>query len=93
MLESNANTDAHPEDSRQMDAPRTPNAPAARTPRVTPLQDGPLLIEGPVEIVMQDGTVQRSDRPTVAFCTCRRSLRFPFCDTSHRRHARLGGHF
>ncbi|ONK13853.1 CDGSH iron-sulfur domain-containing protein [Streptomyces sp. MP131-18] len=46
---------------------------------------GPLLIEGPVEFVAEDGTVIRSDRPVVALCTCRRSRRFPFCDTSHRR--------
>ncbi|WP_328666017.1 CDGSH iron-sulfur domain-containing protein [Streptomyces sp. NBC_00322] len=93
MLESNANTNAHPDDSRRRDAPKTANASAPRAPRVTPLKDGPLLMEGPVEIVMPDGTVQLSERPTVAFCTCRRSLRFPFCDTSHRRHVRLGGRF
>ncbi|MFE7775203.1 CDGSH iron-sulfur domain-containing protein [Streptomyces sp. NPDC057445] len=62
----------------------------ARVPRVTPLQDGPLLMEGPIEIVMPDGSVQLCERPTVALCTCRRSQRFPFCDTSHRSRVRLG---
>ncbi|MFI8367800.1 CDGSH iron-sulfur domain-containing protein [Streptomyces sp. NPDC085466] len=64
--------------------------PAVRDPavRVTPLAEGPLLIEGPVEVVMADGTVRRSERPVVALCRCRRSLRDPFCDTSHRRRAR-----
>ncbi|MFI8418888.1 CDGSH iron-sulfur domain-containing protein [Streptomyces sp. NPDC085479] len=64
--------------------------PAGRDPavRVTPLAEGPLLIEGPVEVVMADGTVRRSERPVVALCRCRRSLRDPFCDTSHRRRAR-----
>ncbi|MGW6918973.1 CDGSH iron-sulfur domain-containing protein, partial [Kitasatospora sp. NPDC054939] len=47
--------------------------------------EGPLLVEGPVEIVLPDGTVRRSDRPVVALCLCRRSRRYPFCDTSHRR--------
>ncbi|MGE7438831.1 CDGSH iron-sulfur domain-containing protein [Kitasatospora sp. NPDC001175] len=28
----------------------------------------------------------RCDRPVVALCACRRSRRYPFCDTSHRRH-------
>ncbi|MGW4895963.1 CDGSH iron-sulfur domain-containing protein [Kitasatospora sp. NPDC004240] len=51
--------------------------------RITP--DGPLLVEGPVEITLPDGTVRRSDRPVVALCLCRRSRRYPFCDTSHRR--------
>ncbi|ARZ66502.1 hypothetical protein SMD11_0836 [Streptomyces albireticuli] len=46
---------------------------------------GPMLIEGPVEFVREDGGIVRSDRPVVALCTCRRSRRYPFCDTSHRR--------
>ncbi|MFF4528624.1 CDGSH iron-sulfur domain-containing protein [Streptomyces sp. NPDC001407] len=45
---------------------------------------GPFLIEGPVEVVLEDGTVVRSDRPVVALCACRRSRIFPWCDTSHR---------
>ncbi|WP_433338918.1 CDGSH iron-sulfur domain-containing protein [Spirillospora sp. CA-294931] len=49
---------------------------------------GPLLVEGPVEIVMPDGTRVVSDRFLVALCVCRRSRRQPFCDTSHRRKAR-----
>jgi CDGSH-type Zn-finger protein len=48
---------------------------------------GPVLVEGPVEIVLPDGTVARSDRFTVAICACRRSRRYPWCDTSHRRRA------
>ncbi|WP_129844059.1 CDGSH iron-sulfur domain-containing protein [Streptomyces sp. RFCAC02] len=51
---------------------------------------GPVLVEGPVEYVGEDGTVTRSDRPVVALCTCRRSKLFPFCDTSHRRRSRNG---
>ncbi|MFJ6632331.1 CDGSH iron-sulfur domain-containing protein [Streptomyces sp. NPDC091376] len=50
--------------------------------------DGPLLVEGPVDIVMEDGTTVTSDRFCVALCTCRRSRRFPWCDTSHRRRVR-----
>ncbi|WP_406384994.1 CDGSH iron-sulfur domain-containing protein [Streptomyces sp. NBC_01618] len=45
---------------------------------------GPVLVEGPVEVVQEDGTIARSDRPVVALCTCRRSRIFPWCDTSHR---------
>ncbi|MFB7375001.1 CDGSH iron-sulfur domain-containing protein [Streptomyces sp. NPDC056222] len=45
---------------------------------------GPVLVEGPVEIVLEDGTVARSDRFMVAVCTCRRSRTYPWCDTSHR---------
>ncbi|MFF4104468.1 CDGSH iron-sulfur domain-containing protein [Streptomyces sp. NPDC001903] len=49
---------------------------------------GPVLVEGPVEIVLDDGTVARSDRFMVAVCTCRRSRTYPWCDTSHRRRER-----
>ena len=56
--------------------------------RVTPLPEGPVLVEGPVEVELPDGTVVRSDRPVVALCTCRRSRMLPWCDTSHRRRVR-----
>lgn len=56
--------------------------------RVTPVPGGPLLVEGPVEVEMPDGTLVRSDRPVVALCTCKRSRRQPFCDTSHRTRSR-----
>jgi CDGSH-type Zn-finger protein len=50
--------------------------------------EGPLLVSGPVEVVLPDGRRVRSDRPVSALCTCRRSRRQPFCDTSHRRKVR-----
>ncbi|WP_244291142.1 CDGSH iron-sulfur domain-containing protein [Streptomyces subrutilus] len=55
---------------------------AARRVAVDP--EGPVLVEGPVEVVLDDGTVARSDRFMVALCTCRRSRAYPWCDTSHR---------
>lgn len=57
-------------------------APRAREIIVT--ADGPLLVSGPVEIVMPDGRRVKSDRPVTALCVCKRSRRQPFCDTSHR---------
>ncbi len=50
-----------------------------------------MLIDGPVEVILGDGTAVNSERPVVAICTCRRSKRFPFCDTSHRERARPEG--
>ncbi|WSR66471.1 CDGSH iron-sulfur domain-containing protein [Streptomyces sp. NBC_01198] len=50
--------------------------------------EGPTLVEGPVEVVGEDGTVAYSDRFVVALCTCRRTRTAPWCDTSHRRHRR-----
>lgn len=53
--------------------------------RIEVVPGGPVLIEGPVEAERPDGggTV-RSDRVVVALCTCHRSERLPWCDTSHR---------
>ncbi|NUR03731.1 MAG: CDGSH iron-sulfur domain-containing protein [Streptomyces sp.] len=59
-----------------------------RPRRVRVQRDGPLLIEGPVEVVDENGEVTLSRRFTVAVCTCRRSRTFPWCDTSHRRRGR-----
>uniref|UniRef100_A0AAU2W001 CDGSH iron-sulfur domain-containing protein n=1 Tax=Streptomyces sp. NBC_00008 TaxID=2903610 RepID=A0AAU2W001_9ACTN len=64
---------------------------ADRARRVTIVRDGPILIEGPVEIVREDGTIATSDRFVVALCTCRRSRAFPWCDTSHRRRRKHPG--
>nr|WP_086730516.1 CDGSH iron-sulfur domain-containing protein [Streptomyces carpinensis] len=48
---------------------------------------GPILVDGPVEVELEDGTKVFSDRFRVALCTCRRSRRYPWCDTSHRERA------
>ncbi|OSC74401.1 (Fe-S) protein [Streptomyces sp. BF-3] len=53
-------------------------------------REGPILVEGPVEVVGDDGTTTRSDRFVVAICTCRRSRAYPWCDTSHRRRKPAG---
>lgn len=56
-----------------------------RPRRVVVDPGGPVLVEGPVEVELPDGTTARSDRFLVAVCTCRRSRSYPWCDTSHRR--------
>jgi CDGSH-type Zn-finger protein len=62
----------------------------AEARRVLVTDEGPVLVSGPVEIELPDGSVVRSDRAVTALCTCRRSRRRPFCDTSHRRKVRAG---
>ncbi|ORA18045.1 CDGSH iron-sulfur domain-containing protein [Mycobacterium arosiense] len=57
--------------------------------RVQVVPNGPVLVSGPVRIEMPNGEVVESDRFMVAICTCRRSDRYPLCDTSHRRCRRL----
>lgn len=49
---------------------------------------GPVLVEGPVEVQLPDGSTAVSDRFLVAICACRRSRTYPWCDTSHRRRGR-----
>ena len=56
--------------------------------RVIVTDDGPVLVHGPIEVVLTDGRRVTSDRAVTAVCTCRRSRRYPFCDTSHRRRVR-----
>ncbi|MFI6290398.1 CDGSH iron-sulfur domain-containing protein [Nonomuraea sp. NPDC050790] len=66
-----------------------PTEPATRRDtRVTMVPGGPMLVEGPVEVVLEDGSTVRSERFLVALCACRRSRRLPFCDASHRRRRR-----
>jgi CDGSH-type Zn-finger protein len=48
------------------------------------VESGPVLVQGPVHIVMPDGSTVDSDRFMVAICACRRSKTYPLCDTSHR---------
>ncbi|WNM33075.1 CDGSH iron-sulfur domain-containing protein [Streptomyces sp. Li-HN-5-11] len=67
--------------------PNVPSDKARSGPprRVVMRRQGPILVDGPVEVELEDGTVVRSDRFRVALCTCRRSRRYPWCDTSHRK--------
>lgn len=61
-----------------------PNKPPEAPCRIRLERRGPLLVDGPVEVELEDGTTVTSDRFRVALCTCRRSRRYPWCDTSHR---------
>ena len=52
--------------------------------RITPYEDGPLLVRGPFELVDQDGNTIEVRRKTVALCRCGRSQIKPFCDGTHK---------
>jgi CDGSH iron-sulfur domain-containing protein 3 len=65
---------------------------ALRTPRmadvkITVKPNGPLFIEGPLDIVGPDGQpiVPDPAKKAVALCRCGRSARKPFCDGAHNR--------
>jgi CDGSH-type Zn-finger protein len=53
--------------------------------RVVVVAGGPVLVEGPVDIECDGEPPLHVDRFLVALCACRRSRRYPLCDTSHRR--------
>ncbi|MDQ1021864.1 CDGSH iron-sulfur domain-containing protein [Streptomyces afghaniensis] len=78
----NSPSDRPTSDRPTSDRPTFDRCAASR--RVTVQRKGPLLMEGPVEVELEDGSVVTSDRFRVALCTCRRSRRYPWCDTSHR---------
>jgi CDGSH-type Zn-finger protein len=47
-------------------------------------ENGPLLINGSVEIFDHEGRIIRVDGDNVALCRCGSSSRKPFCDGTHR---------
>lgn len=53
--------------------------------RIVFTEDGPALVDGPVDLVTAAGEVVHADRFLVAICLCKRSRSYPLCDTSHRR--------
>ena len=52
---------------------------------------GPILVDGPVEVELPDGTTARSDRFVVAVCAGPRRPRDPVGGTSHRKDLRDDG--
>jgi CDGSH-type Zn-finger protein len=54
--------------------------------RIRVRDNGPLLVEGPVEIVDAEGKTFTiaSDKPAIALCRCGMSSNKPFCDGTHK---------
>ena len=59
---------------------------------ITPKSNGPLIIEGPVRIVTQDGReltppLRKDGKPAevIVLCRCGASATKPFCDGTHKR--------
>lgn len=50
-------------------------------------KDGPIVVEGPIEIVDSNGNpiAIPEGKPDVALCRCGHSANKPFCDGSHCR--------
>ena len=45
---------------------------------------GPTLVRGAEAVVDADGTRHLVTRPVVALCTCEKSARMPWCDSTHK---------
>jgi len=52
---------------------------------ITPSDNGPYLVRGPVQIVDPDGGEFKVERGTVALCRCGASETKPFCDGTHSK--------
>ena len=53
---------------------------------ITPTDDGPYMLAGPVSVVDADGTVyDLSEQTTIFLCRCGNSQTKPFCDGTHER--------
>jgi len=50
---------------------------------ITPLDDGPYLVKGPVKITDASGNEFQIEGKTVALCRCGNSSTRPFCDGTH----------
>ena len=48
------------------------------------LDNGPLMVYGPLSVKHSDGKEEQKERNT-AFCRCGKSDNKPFCDGSHRK--------
>ncbi|AUN41472.1 CDGSH iron-sulfur domain-containing protein [Tsukamurella tyrosinosolvens] len=67
-----------------------PRTTAGRRRRVRVVPGGPILVEGPVDVLGADGTTRTCDRFVVALCACGGSRIPPLCDSSHRRRRSRG---
>lgn len=54
--------------------------------RIRIRDDGPIVVEGPAEVVDAEGRVFQlpGNKPGIALCRCGQSQNKPFCDGSHR---------
>ncbi|WP_181770661.1 CDGSH iron-sulfur domain-containing protein [Amycolatopsis pittospori] len=71
-----------PGPERPAERPDRPSPSAEVT--ITPCENGPLLVRGPVELRSQAGEVIEARRDPVALCRCGRSAIKPFCDGTHK---------
>jgi 3-phenylpropionate/trans-cinnamate dioxygenase ferredoxin subunit len=53
--------------------------------KITVLRNGPLLVEGAIELKDHDGTMIPVTKQPAALCRCGASVNKPFCDGAHSK--------
>lgn len=53
--------------------------------KITPSDNGPYLVRGPVKLVDAEGNEFEIKRKTIALCRCGGSSDKPFCDGTHAK--------
>jgi CDGSH iron-sulfur domain-containing protein 3 len=52
---------------------------------ITPRDNGPYLVRGPVKLVDAEGNEFEVEGEAIALCRCGHSSNKPFCDATHRK--------
>ena len=52
---------------------------------IRPSQNGPLIVEGPVDLFDTNGNPIPLEKPRIALCRCGASSNKPFCDGTHSK--------
>ena len=52
---------------------------------IRPTKNGPLIVDGPVDLFDTDGNQITLDRTRIALCRCGASSNKPFCDGTHSK--------
>lgn len=53
--------------------------------KIQALKNGPLIVQGSVEVLDSGGRPMAPPKPSVALCRCGQSANKPFCDGTHGR--------
>lgn len=52
---------------------------------IHPMKNGPLIVEGPVDLFDTEGNAVPLDKTRIALCRCGASSNKPFCDGTHSK--------
>ncbi len=52
---------------------------------INPSKNGPLIVDGPVDLFDTDGNQITLDKTRIALCRCGASSNKPFCDGTHSK--------